>query len=324
MTKKYKKIELRELKNLDCIKKCNKEIREQITENNICNEVLSVLDGKKVRCVGEWAVDKINTLTKYFGIFSTSMKNKWTGGLNYIEVASGPGRCVVRENGTEIDGTALSIVNNDALNYIKQAIFIDNNRQAVRLLNDRINDLGKNNIANAIIGDYSSSEEIGRIIGSLSKSSLNLAFIDPTDLSIPYSTVRTIGETLNKVDLIITVALGTDLTRNIKSAILDDSYQRVKQKYINFLGDDEFFTRVDIKKFAEQSSDVKLRQEFLNEYKKNLRKIGYNYFDTIKIKHYYNLLFASKDKTGLKFWKEISKIDSKGQRHFFDKLFGNL
>jgi hypothetical protein len=62
-----------------------------------------------VRCVGGWSYDKIYRLVKYFGIFASGMKNAWKG-LNYVEICSGPGRCIIRDQRTEMDGTARSII----------------------------------------------------------------------------------------------------------------------------------------------------------------------------------------------------------------------
>jgi hypothetical protein len=73
--------------------------------------MISVLDNLPIRPVGEWAYDKIYRLVHYFGIFAGGMKNRWAA-LNYVEIGCGPGRCVLRENCLEIDGTALAIIRN--------------------------------------------------------------------------------------------------------------------------------------------------------------------------------------------------------------------
>ncbi len=43
-----------------------------------------------------------NRLAQYFGVFAGGMWKRWAG-LNYIEICSGPGRCVSRETGEEVD-----------------------------------------------------------------------------------------------------------------------------------------------------------------------------------------------------------------------------
>jgi len=101
--------------NPNCKKGCNKEERGENTENDLCLEAFSVVDQLPIRCVGDWAIRKIFLLVQYFGIFSIGMKNKWSGKLNYIEICSGPGRCINRKSGDEFNGTALSIIEHPAL-----------------------------------------------------------------------------------------------------------------------------------------------------------------------------------------------------------------
>ena len=69
------------------------------------------------------------------------MKNKWNG-LNYIEICSGSGRCILRETGEEIDGTSLSILQHPSYSWIKKSLFIDIQESVVEVLNTRILNLG--------------------------------------------------------------------------------------------------------------------------------------------------------------------------------------
>ena len=71
--------------NPSCKRNCNREARHEITSDDLCNETISVIDQLPVRCVGEWAMQKIFHLVQYFGIFSSGMKNSWGGNINYIE-----------------------------------------------------------------------------------------------------------------------------------------------------------------------------------------------------------------------------------------------
>ncbi len=97
---------INEVPNPACLKGCNKVKRKEIAENDLCKKVDSVLDGLPVRCIGEHAVQKIHFLTQYFGIFATAMHKKWPDKISYIEICSGPGRCINRKNGEEFNGTA--------------------------------------------------------------------------------------------------------------------------------------------------------------------------------------------------------------------------
>ncbi len=107
MPRKSKGPDLNEVSSLECQRCSNREERSVNSSNGLCTTALSVLDGLPVRCVGSWAFEKSYRLTQYFGIFCLGMHNKWPA-LNYVEICSGPGRCVFREDGQEVDGTALA------------------------------------------------------------------------------------------------------------------------------------------------------------------------------------------------------------------------
>ena len=120
--------------NINCTKKCNNEKRKEVTEGDTCKITTSEVDGLPIRCVGKWAYEKIFRLNQYFGIFANGMKNKWSG-LNYIEICSGTGRCILRETGEEIDGTSLSILQHPSYSWIKKSLFIDIQESVVKVLN---------------------------------------------------------------------------------------------------------------------------------------------------------------------------------------------
>ena len=96
--------------------------------------MISVLDDLPIRPVGEWAYEKIYRLVQYFGIFAGGMKKRWPS-LNYVEIGCGPGRCVLRENCLEIDGTALAIIRNPNFFSLQKAIFIDASPRVAEILN---------------------------------------------------------------------------------------------------------------------------------------------------------------------------------------------
>ncbi|MCL2561072.1 MAG: three-Cys-motif partner protein TcmP [Rikenellaceae bacterium] len=308
------RIELNSQLNNNCEKKCNKEARKNRTENDLCKGVKSVHDGLSVRCVGEWAEQKIYLLYQYFGIFTKGMKDKWQGKLNYIEICSGPGRCINRENGNEFDGTSLNILKHEAFVHLNKALFFDLSTTVVQVLNQRIAQLGVAN-AKAFVGDYNKADELCAVItGELSRDSLNIVFIDPTDCSVPFSLIRKIKETLPNVDFIINVATGTDFTRNMPMAF--DSTERA-EKYCRFLGRQGFFVDPANIEICDRGDFNNLRNKFRMTYQQSLAEIGYQHFDVKTIVHYYDILFAAGHKTAIDFWKKATAIKYDGQRTLF-------
>jgi hypothetical protein len=124
----------------------------------------------------EWAYDKIYRLVQYFGIFAGGMSNRWKG-LNYVEICSGPGRCITRNDRDEMDGTALAIICHKHFSKLKKGIFIDASPRVVAILNQRIKALGKSDIAEAVVGDYSDAAGLSSILGQLPQNCLNLVLL---------------------------------------------------------------------------------------------------------------------------------------------------
>ncbi len=293
-----------------CIRNCNKETRQNKTENDLCCSVKSAKDDLPVRCVGEWAEEKIYLLYQYFGIFAGGMKNKWK--LNYIEICSGPGRCINRSTGQEFDGTAISILQHKCFEHINQAIFYDYNDTVVDTLNRRIQSMGLSHKAVARHGDYNDHSSICNELGQFSNDCLNLILIDPTDCSVPFSLLESISTCMPKYDLIINVATNTDFNRNIPMAFSDSNRA---EKYIRFLGDNSFFNSRHNHALCDTKDYSTLRTYFRESYKQSLKRIGFNHFDFTPIRNFYDILFASSNSKGIEFWKKATKeIDVSGQR----------
>ena len=310
----HQKLDLHELPNPGC-QKCRRHIRKQSTDDGLCQLATSGVDSGALRCVGPWARDKLYFLTQYLGIFADGMRYKWQGNLHYIELCSGPGRCVDRVSGLEMDGTALAVMGHPAFQQIRTATFLDYNRTVVDALTSRIASAGHSDRACAIEADYNDPRNIAAIAFSRVQKGLALVFVDPTDCSVPFETIAALAQILPNADFIINVALGTDATRNIKPAILNaDSKSRAK--YAGFLGGQEFFDDPDVVKMAELGQDDKLRAKFRECYRDAMRSLKYAHFATECVEHYYDLFFACRHERGLQFWKRAQKYKPNNQGTF--------
>ena len=301
------------INNPQCKGGCNREERQRIAESDLCSIVQSASDGLLIRCVGRWAEQKIYLLTQYFGIFAQGMSNKWKGNINYIEICSGPGRCINRHGRTEFDGTALSIVKRPEFKHVNKALFFDINERVVSVLNQRLKIINANN-AVAYRGDYNNPETVCSVLrAELRSDSLNLVIIDPTDCSVPFSFISSLKRVLPKMDLLINVADGTDFNRNVRNSLLQpQQYKKTVEKYCAFLGDDGFYGKI-----SKTSTDKDLRTLFLSTYENSLRTLGFSYFQGVPVESYYHIMFASQNERGIDFWKKATKYDYVGQGSLF-------
>jgi three-Cys-motif partner protein len=312
--KRHKPLDLHAVKHSTC-QKCGADLRDENLEEGICAKIVSAVDGEPVRCVGPWVYDKIHFLTRYFGIFGPGMHKLWQGNIHYIEVCSGPGRCINRDTTEEIDGTSLAVINHDAYASYKTVTFFDKSPSVVMALNKRIKTLRQDGKSVACKADYTKPTDLVDICVKRAPLGLSLIFLDPTDCSVPMDTVRRLSRSLRNADFIINVATGTDANRNLKTAFAKPDGP-ARQKYETFLGSSAFFINPENIRLAETNQDDRLRAQFRIAYQSALTEEGYQYFEVELVRHYYDLVFASKHPTGLKFWRQAQRIRPDNQDTF--------
>jgi len=216
-----------------------------------------------------------------------------------------------------MDGTALAIIRNRHFSSLRKAIFIDASSRVTEILNSRIAALAAQSVATAVVGDYEDGPSLCQILNNLPPRSLNFVFIDPTECDVPFTTIQNVVGHLENADLLINVALGTDVNRNIIPAILLPSHVKAREKYERFLGAPGFCARPDVIELARRADHDALRRKFADTYNEQLHKLGYVHTDVRSVRHYYYLLFASRNHKGLEFWLKSCEIAPDNQRELF-------
>lgn len=280
---------------------CKNCTHEDNTTEGIC-QLKKGSDSFEILCAGKWVLEKHYYLSRYLDVFTKAMANRWKGGLYYIDLFSGPGKCINRNTGEELDGSPLI-----ALKYkFDKYIFVEKNKNNLNVLIKRCETHGINKNIEYINKDCNSA--ISDIKSSIPKNALSIAFIDPFGLDFNFENYKLLTSD-RRIDLIVNFPLGMAIKRNLKSQKLD-----------TFLGGDEWRKK-------NLTSHDNLSGNVTNYFKNNLEKLGYvlprEYFigDVVvkssqKVPLYY-LVFTSKHPLGSKFWDEIRKYDPFGQRNLF-------
>lgn len=260
---------------------------------------VSTVDGLVVRPSGSWVRRKYFYLRRYADIFTTGMKRKWPrGGLTYIDLFAGPGRCLIEEEGVEVDGSPLLV-----LNYgFSQYIFVESDETNLSALKKRCQHSPKHSSIEFVHGDCN------EVIHKVNPAGLSLAFIDPTGIDCCFETIRVLTQRRN-VDLLVTVQFGMDIKRNFRGYLETGPGSKLDL----FLGGNTEGEKLDNPLDA-----VAL-------YKKRIKQLGYS---TVEFKDMvvrnlkrnvpmYFLLFASRHPRGLEFWRKITSKDDTGQLELF-------
>jgi three-Cys-motif partner protein len=276
-------------------------------------------DSVPVQCVGSWVEDKYSFLERYIDA-TRSARKKYTdkGNSVYIDLFSGPGRCIIKRKQKEIDGGALRVYKYRKVPF-NEYVYIDIHEPNVRALEKRINEP---NCCTFICND--ANVYIQTLVESLRRKNYryHFAFIDPFGPEdLKFTSLKLLAE-LPRIDFLIHFPIGA-IKRNISKwkendyGVLDD-----------FLGTGEWRDKVpDFKK-------GKTLTLLLEIYKRQLMKIGFPE-DGLKTKdshenlwaslpavsvrntkavELYVLILASKHPIAQIIWSHLLNIDADGQR----------
>lgn len=263
-------------------------------KNGLCLKYKSSKDDLRLRCSGRWSKNKINYLKYYAGMFSTGMKNKWPR-LYYIDLFSGPGKCIIREGLQEVNGTCLEVVS--LRDKFTKYFFIDKNPICIRHLKKRMKGL-KN------IEYYTDdcNKAIESIVTKIPDYSLSMAIIDPDSLQFCFSSYENLSR--KKIDLIVNYPIGP-IERAISS---------VRRKKLNSKKLDKFHPgwRDIVEKNTWGNSKRIIIRKLIKDYVEKVEALDYYSspsivpFKNIKNTTMYYLILFSKDKKGIEFWNKVT------------------
>lgn len=259
------------------------------------SDLVSSVDDLPIRPSGSWIDLKHKLLTYYARMFATGMKNRWKERI-YLELFSGPGKCFIRETGTEDLGSPLKVIDHEFTRFI----FIERNYAAAKALEKRL--AGKPNAERAEIWCGDCGEAIERIKFP-ANDALTFAFIDPTGIAhAPFSLIKALYKA-TRGDILINIQHGMGIKMNMHqyTPAADE-----KSALTKFLGNDRW-------KALLPAGPREFFLGVLDLYKEQLRSLGFKFLgrevmvSTSKNNPLYLLLFASKSAKGEEFWTKSMK-----------------
>ncbi|MDD3365763.1 MAG: three-Cys-motif partner protein TcmP [Sphaerochaetaceae bacterium] len=308
-----KKNILHRVKVEGCIRCPNSEQRKKHQDQYGYCTYAKTTDGLGARCVGGWGANKAVFLKYYVDITGKALKSSWEN-IYYIEICSGPGICVDYNEGEQFDGTALAVLQTEGAKYFSKLFFFDINPITIEILKQRI--ANSPNICEEVkqkvivsVGDYKKPNSILNVLYANIPSNvrgLNVVFVDPTDLSVPFKLYDSLLNFGNTADFITNYAYGTDFQRNVVSAFKKPKSPS-RKKYEGTLQELGFFEDEVNRLDAEHNNFRELAKEHKKQFLKSFEDRGYKFVITTRIKWYYELIYISKNPLGRKFWEEASK-----------------
>ncbi len=171
----------------------------------------------------DWATLKHDTLSRYIQI-TLGVRRKFAGraGAAYIDLFSGAGRALNTDSGEFIDGSPLVALKQSLISKVPFTdVFINDIDPALlQACRARLERLG------AVV--HPMGKDVGHaaaeVVRTLNPEGYHLAFLDPFDLGIPFSAIKTLTS-LRRIDMLLHVS-AMDLQRNLPKAASDPGVRR--------------------------------------------------------------------------------------------------
>jgi len=260
---------------------------------------------------------KLHAIGRYIQQFTTALKDTFSE-RNYIDLLSGPGKCLVRGTNEEIFGSPLLAL---TTRYpFSHYYFGDIDRNHLVALRKRSEWLATSSTKQFFEGDC--NQTVVRILQHIdAQKSANLAVIDGFGVECHWATIKALAS-CRRMDLIILFPQGMAINRNLKQwAALEESPL------------DLFFGTSRWREIYEKECGQIRRcvRPFLDLYRQQLRTLGYRKEDSVYEyddplirsrgghgQKLYYLIFASRHPLGQRFWRQAIEKDAAGQRRLFE------
>lgn len=248
-------------------------------------------DGLPIRDSGPWIETKHRLLGYYAQMFATGMKNRWASRI-YLELFSGPGRCLVRPTNKEEPGSPLKVIDHEFTRFI----FTEVRLPAAEALAERL--ASSPNAARTEIWCGDCAEAIRHI--KIPPHSLTFAFIDPTGIGhAPFAMIEALHRK-TRCDLLINIQHGMGIKMNLHQYTPDAGEASALTR---FLGHDGW-----------KNLPIHNAKTFflgvLDFYKSGLERMGFAFIGrevlirNQKNSPLYLLLYASGHERGREFWEK--------------------
>jgi three-Cys-motif partner protein len=248
--------------------------------------------------VGSWAEEKHQRLRKYVDICRAARKKFDRSGTTFIDLYCGPGRARIENTQVVLDGSAIlaATVAIEGGSPFSQIHIGDADEAKLHACKTR---LVCRDITNFYWHLGTSEETVRKIVPSLHRSGLHLAFLDPYSLgALPFTVIETLAQ-LPRMDMMIHFST-MDLQRNFDRMARDGTLEAVAPGWQKKV---DLNARLDIQRVQFFHHWCSLIGGLGYKIRENFEKVTGN-----KNQPLYLLVMASRSDLGDKFWNEICEV----------------
>ena len=263
-------------------------------------------DGLPALLVSDHVREKEFAIERMIAIFNNGMQKKWNRRY-YIDLFSGPGKCLIRGSREEVEGSPILAAKSRV--QFTDYFLVDIDSGSLEALRTRIDSLGlmDQSAFNYYPGD--ADAVVLKLAADLPdrQTSLGLAVIDPWGWDFSFKTIAYLTDG-RRLDLVINFPI-VNIKRN---------WQKELPQLYKFMNGSSYRSSFE-NAMTREELGVTPTRILLDAYEKELKGIGYKYVnDLVGVNNsrgipLYYLLFASKHERGADFWEKVTGVQETGQ-----------
>ena len=256
--------------------------------------------------VPEHVKEKEFPIERMCDIFNRGMQKKWDRRY-YVDLFSGPGRCVIRGSGEEVEGSPILAAKSQV--PFTDYFFSDKSLPFLEALRKRVDNL---NLTESLQFSYyhgDANSVVSDLVANLpvAETSLGLAVLDSWGWDYSFETLSRLTEG-RRLDLVI----------NFPIVFIKRNWQRELPQLDKFMNSRRYRKSFENAMTREKPGLTPTRV-LLDFYGEELKGIDYKYIDDhVEVKNslglpQYYLIFASKNERGADFWEKVTRRQESGQ-----------
>ncbi len=273
------------------------------------NFLLPKDDGLPTRPSKEHTKLKLAALRRYVYMFTTAMKKKWAS-RTYTDLLAGPGKAsfqqmdISQPNEFQLGSPLIALTTEHPFTHYW---FVEKNKDYHCALTQRASMSPFVSRARIFKGDCNIAvDDIVAEISTL-KNSLNMAFLDPEGLKLPWITIEKLAK-IERMDLIILFSTN-GFIRNVENSFAKQNYRTL----------DRLFGGTGWRNEYSKDRGQFDRYRMVEYYKRLFARYGYK-FKELSVKNrnnaeVYRLIGGGKHRRALQFWEEAI---TGAQREIYD------
>ena len=258
-------------------------------------------DGLPTRISGQWAKRKHHYLRNYCGIATGAVGKKFPGGVTFLDVMAGPGRCREEATTEEFDGSPLVALEHDFTAYY----FVEEHPKLFAALKERLRDHAKWDRIHFFNESWTDLVAKGEL--QFDARTLVVAFIDPTGISaVPMVAMQALMRN-PRIDLLVTIQYALGIVLNAPQFARSEGENTVLD---HFLGSAEWrqWQCKDSSELGRRAIEAFCAKIEASGFK------GARHISVPESRPLYRFAYFSRHDLGTSLWNKILKIDEKGQR----------